>query len=85
MDAEFWEKVNPRFVESQEGEITPTQQEYPILIHCLVNRSRALEQPTDKKYCTHQYYAHRNYTPEQIPLDHVCEETLLQGCDTHNA
>ena len=79
MDAEFWEKVNPRFVESQKGESTPTQQEYPILIHCLVNRSRALEQPTDKKYCTPQYYAHRNYTPEQIPIDHVCEETLLQG------
>ena len=79
MDAEFWEKVKPRFVQPQEREITPTQQEKQILIHCLVNRSRALEQPTDKKYCTNQYYDHHNYTPEQIPLDRVCEETLLQG------
>ncbi len=79
MDAEFWENAKPRFVQPQEEEITPTQQEYQILIHCLVNRSRALKQPTDKKYCTNQYYAQRNYTPEQIPLDRVCEETLLQG------
>lgn len=91
MDAEFWEKVKPRFVQPQEGEITPTHQENQILIHCLVNRSRALEQPTDKKYCTNQYYAHRNYTSEQIPLDRVCEETLLQGFQfipgafTHNS
>ena len=79
MDAEFWEKVKPRFVQPQEGEITPTQQEYQILIHCLVNRSHALERPTDKKYCTNQYYDHHNYTVEQIPLNRVCEETLLQG------
>ena len=79
MDAEFWEKVKPRFVQPQEGEITPTQQENRILIHCLVNRSHPLEQPTDKKYCTDEYYAHQNYTLEQIPLDRVCEETLLQG------
>ena len=79
MDAEFWEKVKPRFVQPQEGKITPTQQEYQILIHCLVNRSRALERPTDKKYCTNQYYDHHNYTVEQIPLNRVCEETLLQG------
>ena len=39
MDAEFWEKVKPRFVQPQEKEITPTQQQYQILIHCLVNRS----------------------------------------------
>jgi len=79
MDAEFWEKVKPRFVQPQDGEIMPIQQENQILIHCLVNRSRTLKQPTDKKYCTNQYYAHHNYTPEQIPLDRVCEETLLQG------
>ena len=79
MDAEFWEKVKPRFVQSQQEQITPTQQENQILIHCLVNRSRALEQPIDKKYCTNQYYAHQNYTPEQIPINRVCEETLLKG------
>ena len=91
MDAEFWKKAKPSFVQPQKEVITPTQEECQIPIHCLVNRSRTLEQPTDKKYCTNQYYAQRNYIPEEIPLDRVCEETLLQGFQfvpgefTHNS
>ena len=50
-----------------------------ILIHCLVNRSIALSHPKQKKYLNNRYYAHQNYTPQQIPLASVCEETLLKG------
>ena len=49
------------------------------LIHCLVNRSRTLKYPKQKKYLDNRYYAHHNYKTEQIPLDSVCEETLLKG------
>ena len=45
----------------------------------LVNRSRTLCHPADKKRLDARYYAHRNYTPEEIPLASVCEETLLKG------
>ena len=48
-------------------------------IHCLVNRSRALHSPEDKKHLNNHYYAHHNYKSEQIPLDSICEETLLKG------
>ena len=47
-----------------------------ILVNCLVNRSRTLKNPKQKKSLN---YAHSNYTAEQIPLDRVCEETLLKG------
>ena len=50
-----------------------------LQIACLVNRSRTLRHPTDKKHLNAHYYAHRNYTPEEIPLGHLCEETLLKG------
>ena len=50
-----------------------------VLIHCLVNRSRQLKRPTDKKWCKGAYYDHPNYTAEQIPLASACEETLLKG------
>jgi len=48
-------------------------------IHSLVNRSRALHNPEDKKHLDNHYYAHHNYKSEQIPLDSICEETLLKG------
>ena len=49
-------------------------------IHCLVNRSHTLKDPKQKKSIDKpSYYAHRNYKTEQIPLDSVCEETLLKG------
>ncbi|MCY3743634.1 MAG: hypothetical protein OXH00_21685 [Candidatus Poribacteria bacterium] len=48
-------------------------------IHFLVNRSRVLKDPKQKKYLDNRYYAHKNYKPEQIPLNSVCEETLLKG------
>ena len=47
-----------------------------ILVNCLVNRSCTLKNPKQKKSLN---YAHSNYTAEQIPLDRVCEETLLKG------
>ena len=51
-----------------------------ILIHCLVNRSVTLKHPKQKKPLENNYYyAHRNYTTEQIPLNRVCEEALLNG------
>lgn len=50
-----------------------------IHIHCLVNRSHPLKHPTDKKRLDRNYYAHHNYTREQIPLNSVIEETLLKG------
>lgn len=50
-----------------------------ILVHCLVNRSRTLKHPKHKKGLSGQYYAQHNYTTQQIPLDSVCEETLLKG------
>ena len=50
-----------------------------LRIHCLVNRSRALHSPEDKKHLNNHYYAHHNYKSEQIPLDSICEETLLKG------
>ena len=50
------------------------------LIHCLVNRSLALKHPKQKKSLRiNGYYVHRNYKTTQIPLDSVCEETLLKG------
>ena len=63
------------------------------LIHCLFNRSLTLKHPKQKKSLRIKgYYAHRNYKITQIPLDSVCEETLLKGfqlvpgefIDTHN-
>ena len=52
----------------------------PSLIDCLVNRSHTLKDPKQKKSIDKpSYYAHRNYKTEQIPLDSVCEETLLKG------
>ena len=53
--------------------------EKEILIHCLVNRSRTLKHPKEKKSLDDRYYAQKNYTAEQIPLNSVCEETLLNG------
>ena len=51
-----------------------------FLIHCLVNRSLTLKHPKQKKSLKiNGYYAHRNYKITQIPLDSVCEETLLKG------
>ena len=51
-----------------------------LLIHCLVNRSHTLNLPKQKKSLNKSsYYAHPNYKTEQIPLDSVCEETLLKG------
>ena len=51
-----------------------------LLIDCLVNRSHTLKYPKQKKSLKNSgYYAHRNYKTEQIPLDSVCEETLLKG------
>ena len=51
-----------------------------LLIDCLVNRSHTLKDPKQKKSIDKpSYYAHRNYKTEQIPLDSVCEETLLKG------
>lgn len=50
-----------------------------LLIHCLVNRSRVFKEPQQKKYLDDPYYAHRNYSVEQIPLDRVFEQTLLKG------
>ena len=50
-----------------------------ILIHCLVNRSRTLKNPKHKKDLDNRYYAQRNYTTQQIPLESVCEETLRKG------
>ena len=50
-----------------------------IRIHCLVNRSRALRNPKDKKQLDNRYYAQHNYTAEQILLDGICEYTLLKG------
>ena len=51
-----------------------------LLIHCLVNRSHTLKDPKQKKSIDRRYYyAHPNYKTEQIPLDSVCEETLLKG------
>ena len=47
------------------------------LIHCLVNRSRQLKHPTDKRWCKGVYYDHANYKAEQIPVANICEETLL--------
>ena len=56
---------------------TPTNE---ILIHCLVNRSIVLKHPQQKKPLEEKfYYAHRNYKVEEIPLNSVCEETLLKG------
>ena len=50
-----------------------------VLVHCLVNRSRCLSLPEHKKCLNNHYYAQQNYKAEQIPLDSVCEETLLKG------
>ena len=51
-----------------------------LLIHCLVNRSRTLKYPKQKKSLDKRYYyAHHNYKITQIPLGSVCEETLLKG------
>ena len=51
-----------------------------LLIHCLVNRSHTLKLPKQKKSLNKSsYYAHHNYKITQIPLDSVCEETLLKG------
>ena len=50
-----------------------------ILVHCLVNRSIALDNPKQKKNIDARYYAQHNYTAEQILLDSVCEDTLLKG------
>ena len=51
-----------------------------LLIHCLVNRSHTLKHPKQKKSLKiNGYYAHPNYKISQIPLDSVCEETLLKG------
>ena len=52
---------------------------HEILINCIVNRSSAFKHPKAKKYDTKSYHAHKNYTREQIPLESVCEETLLKG------
>ena len=50
-----------------------------IPIHCLVNRSRALSHPKQKKHLTNCHYVQHNDTPEIIPLNSVCEETLLMS------
>lgn len=50
-----------------------------ILIDCLVNCSRSLKVPADKKSCKGQYYSHRNYTTEKIPLEAFGESTLVKG------
>ena len=51
-----------------------------LLIDCLVNRSHTLKDPKQKKSIDKRsYYEHRNYKISQIPLDSVCEETLLKG------
>ena len=51
-----------------------------LLIDCLVNRSHTLKDPKQKKSIVRgYYYAHPNYKTVQIPLDSVCEETLLKG------
>ena len=49
------------------------------LIHCLVNRSRTLKHPKEKKSLNESYYAHRNYKTVQFPLTSFCEETHLKG------
>ena len=66
---------------SQPPEATDAVETRPneILIHCLVNDSRTLKHPKQKKYLKSNYYAHKNYTPQQIPLEVVYEETLLRG------
>jgi len=66
---------------SQPPEVTDAVENRPneILIHCLVNPSRALKHPKQKKYLDDGYYAHRNYKIKRIPLASVCEETLLKG------
>ena len=50
-----------------------------ILIDCLVNRSRSLKHPKQKKSLRGSYYDHSNYKTESIRLDRLCEETLLKG------
>ena len=50
-----------------------------ILIDCLVNQSRTLKYPKQKKNLERDYYSHRNYKVEEKPLNSVCEETLLKG------
>ena len=57
----------------------PTELPDETLIHCLVNRSRTLKHPKQKKSLNNHYYAHDNYTIEEIPLNSVGEETLLKG------
>ena len=68
---------------SQPPEATDAVETRPdeILIHCLVNDSRTLQHPKEKKDLDSDsyYYAHKNYTPQQIPLETVYEETLLKG------
>lgn len=66
---------------SQPPEATDAVENRPNepLIHCLVNRSHTLKHPKQKKHLDSYYYAHKNYTPQQIPLASVCEETLLKG------
>ena len=49
------------------------------LIHCLVNRSRTLKHPKQKKSLDKSYYAHRNYKTEQFSLTSFSEETHLKG------
>ena len=59
--------------------LDPKTRASEIRIPCLVNRSRALHSPEDKKHLDNRYYAQHNYTAEQILLASVCEETLLKG------
>lgn len=66
---------------SQPPEATDAVETRPneIQIYCLVNRSRALKHPKQKKDLKSTYYAHKHYTPQQIPLEGVYEETLFRG------
>ena len=55
-----------------------------ILIHCLVNRSRTLEHPKQKKSLDNRYYAHNNYKVEQIPLNRVYEGNTPKRVSIHS-
>ena len=70
----------PASIVENRTEPAKTETVNEILIHCLVNRSITLNHPKQKKYLRQDfYYSHRNYKIEQIPLNSVCEETLLKG------
>ena len=74
----FWDKKAEKNAENTQIFDANTRAS-EIRIHCLVNRSRVLHSPKDKKHLNNRYYAQHNYTAEQIPLNSVCEDTLLKG------